>query len=302
MISWVLFAESASAKTVPFGTKWFPFANVDLYKRFGDITKAVSIFSAANITHILWWSVLRIWSEEDIETKAGTDYAQKTPLFEEIHRGEVFLNQCIAARSSQTTANLCLSPSTTPPSYATCVFAYCKAICTFHLPRRAAILMCHLKVSRQLNVWTSPYQIYVALQHFDSLPSDQGIAIAARLKRAEAPCMERRIGLGQVGIDALTTAILLLQVELIMRFDLVAGLSGMGPLGQLVPFFVGVGSLCLLLFGMAREKIENDRGENKEAVKGKGSGEICMEYKMMMAYKEWKQRFSLDEKPRNGND
>ncbi|KAH7109255.1 hypothetical protein B0J11DRAFT_545150 [Dendryphion nanum] len=337
---WFLFSGLDSAKTSRCSAKASLFFKVDMQDSFHDIMKAVSFLSAIKFIHMLWWLTLRIWSEEDIEMKmdAGeklfkisqglhnerpqrSAYDPHSALFEQISRGDTFLQQCIAARSSQTASRMTLhimqpccgvndgteasgeergrqqhltmknklpaiensplNPTATPPSYATCVLAYCKALCTLRLPRRVAILMYHLNASRQLSIWRSPYQIHTALQKPDHQPSDWAIAIAARIRRAEAPHSERKLK-WQLGIDMFITGFLMLQVELILRCNPVTSWSEMGTLGQLVPFFVGIGSLHLVVFGSVRDGIDRDRGVVE------GGGEISLERRILMAYMEWK--------------
>ncbi|KAF2009441.1 hypothetical protein BU24DRAFT_467819 [Aaosphaeria arxii CBS 175.79] len=138
-------------------------------------------------------------------------------------------------------------------SWAQCHYEIWKRFFTFRFSRRAFVVYSHICQSRQFNTFDIPYQIHAALLYPQSTsskdaPSWLAVSLASTLMvtHQHAP---KRVSLGwyHAIFDFAVHVILILQVELTLAWNQVSGLTELWTnVGQLIPFIIGVGGLCLV--------------------------------------------------------
>ncbi|KAF2117100.1 hypothetical protein BDV96DRAFT_644533 [Lophiotrema nucula] len=248
------------------------------------------------------------------------------PLFEEIYRSEKFLADCTAAGPAsqfQTrhphiytlVQRLSLVPRpikaddyaqadfdtrSAPPSYRTCLAAISKAIITFRFPHRAGALTTHLVRAKMLDIINGPPQICHALNYkftpTESAPGPLALALASKYQLAQLPSLNKGHKWVQAILDMTIHIFLMIQIELTIVWNNITGLGGLGNVGQLVPFIIGVGGLGLILARGAEDwwvqwrnrksGIEYEGGNDEDGVEEapKTPAERFVE-----VYREWKE-------------
>jgi hypothetical protein len=209
-------------------------------------------------------------SQSKCESRIGV--AQTTSILKDVYMGEIYIKNCISAgpyqrlKSQQVTiiknirniSPFRSQPKKTPapaalhpfkgdvPSYLTCQFQILKALVTFKFPKQAFVLYTHLRHSRLLEPWNGPYQVYAALSYSDGpLPPAFETALASSLMLTKVP-KKAWMGWYNALLDLAEHVIVILQLELSIRWNRIGGLLGLGSVGQLIPFITGVVGLGLI--------------------------------------------------------
>ena len=193
------------------------------------------------------------------------------PILREVYESEMFIQHCISASPYQLgqdgkplalpviiksilfpsryrTANV----TNKPPSWFRCHLHTWALFLTFRFPPQAFIVYSHLRQSRLLDPLNGPFQLYAAVTYKSvrsaDLPKWSSVSLASSLMLA-APTTPKKVWLGwyYAVLDLTIHVVVILQLELTLRWNNVSGLSSLWTsVGQLVPFIIGVCGLVLV--------------------------------------------------------
>ncbi|CAI6332206.1 unnamed protein product [Periconia digitata] len=140
-------------------------------------------------------------------------------------------------------------PYTPPPSWISCFLQEHRRVLTFDVPRHTWIFYTYLRTSMTLNPLTAPFQLYASLTYIKPLPSWHIIALASNLL-VLSPSRPKKVSPWLAWYftfqDLLVHVLVILQVELTLRWNGVTGLMGLRSVGQLIPCVIGVTGLVLV--------------------------------------------------------
>ncbi|CAN9110845.1 unnamed protein product [Alternaria alternata] len=209
---------------------------------------------------------------------AGSNSLEDSPdlsIIREVYASELYIQHCITASPYQMStdgkpltfpviARSILFPrryrtpagaKPSPPSWFHCQLHSYIAFLTCRFRPQAFVIYSHLRQSRLLDPLNGPFQTYAALTYSAAspnpkhLPSWTSVWLASSLFLT-SPSTPKKIWLGwyYVILDLLIHVIVILQLELTLRWNHVSGLSGLwNSVGQLIPFIIGVGGLGLVI-------------------------------------------------------
>ncbi|CAN9095781.1 unnamed protein product [Alternaria alternata] len=209
---------------------------------------------------------------------AGVNFLEDSPdlsIIHEVYESELYIQHCITASPYQMStdgkpltfpviARSILFPKRyltpagakpSPPSWFHCQLHSYIAFLTCRSPPQAFVIYSHLRQSRLLDPLNGPSQTYAALTYSAAspkpkhLPSWTSVSLASSLLLTGSST-PKKIWLGwyYVILDLLIHVIVILQLELTLRWNHVSGLSGLwNSVGQLIPFIIGVGGLGLVI-------------------------------------------------------
>ena len=209
---------------------------------------------------------------------AGSNSLEDRPdlsIIREVYESELYIQHCITASPYQMStdgkpltfpviARSILFPrryripaggKPSPPSWFHCQLHSYMAFLTCRFPPQAFVIYSHLRQSRLLDPLNGPFQTYAAFTYSAAsinpkpLPSWTSVSLASSLLLT-SPSTPKKIWLGwyYVILDLLIHVIVILQLELTLRWNHVSGLSGLwNSVGQLIPFIIGVGGLGLVI-------------------------------------------------------
>lgn len=216
-------------------------------------------------------------------TSASSSYASSNSpedspylsTIREVYESELYIQHCITASPYQMStdgkpltfpviARSILFPrryrtpagaKPSPPSWFHCQLHSYIAFPTCRFRPQAFVIYSHLRQSRLLDPLNGPFQTYAALTYSAAspnpkhLPSWTSVSLASSLLLT-SPSTPKKIWLGwyYAILDLLIHVIVILQLELTLRWNHVSGLSGLwNSVGQLIPFIIGVGGLGLVI-------------------------------------------------------
>ncbi|KAF2870305.1 hypothetical protein BDV95DRAFT_608300 [Massariosphaeria phaeospora] len=199
-------------------------------------------------------------------------------------------------------ANIEAAQETTPgPSWWQCHVAVWRALLTLRLPAQTLALYSHLRVAMLMDPLNTPFQLHASLEppvpiHISAhpiptpspspfpstLPTLSSITLASALlttpssSRSSSPSSTQSkkawLGWYYALLDLLIHIIVMLQLELTLRWNRVSGLGELwGSVGQLIPFIVGVVGVVLVggrWVGGVWEKRKGGRRVGREGWKG----------------------------------
>lgn len=195
----------------------------------------------------------------------------ESAILQEVYESELYIQHCISATPYQMSA--CSKPLTfsiiiksilfpskyrrtdvvsKSPSWFRCHLYTWKLFFTCRFPPQAFIIYSHLRQTRLLDPLNGPFQLYAAITYKDAdggeFPKWRSVSLASSLMEA-TPETPKKIWLGwyYTVLDLMIHIIVILQLELTLRWNHVSGLSGLWTsVGQLIPFIIGVGGLTLV--------------------------------------------------------
>lgn len=195
----------------------------------------------------------------------------KSPILQEVYESELYIQHCVSATPYQMSA--CSKPITfpliiksilfpakyrrteiisSPPSWFRCHLYTWKLFLTFRFPPQAFIVYSHLRQTRLLDPLNGPFQLYAAVTYKYAGNGESlkwsSVSLASSLMEA-MPETPKKVWLGwyYAILDLAIHIIVILQLELTLRWNHVTGLSGLWTsVGQLIPFIIGVGGLMLV--------------------------------------------------------
>jgi hypothetical protein len=209
---------------------------------------------------------------------AGSNSLEDSPdlsIIREVYESEQYIQHCVTASPYQmsTDGNPLTFPvivrsiffpqkyrtpagaEPCPPSWFHCQLHSYIAFLTCRFPPQAFVIYSHLRQSRLLDPLNGPFQTYAALTYSEASPNPKhlppwtSVSLASSLLLT-SPSTPKKIWLGwyYVILDLLIHVIVILQIELTLRWNHVSGLSGLwNSVGQLIPFIIGVGGLGLVI-------------------------------------------------------
>lgn len=195
----------------------------------------------------------------------------ESAILGEVYESELYIQHCISASPYQMSADgkplafpiiikSILFPSkyrstntvNNPPSWFRCHLHTWKLFLTCRFPPQAFVVYSHLRQTRLLDPLNGPFQLYAAVTYKPAnggeLPKWSSVSLASSLMLA-APETPKKVWLGwyYAVLDLAIHIIVILQLELTLRWNRVSGLSGLWTsVGQLIPFIIGVGGLTLV--------------------------------------------------------
>lgn len=273
----------------------------------------------------------------------------RCPILEDVYNGEIYLKHCLAARPSnqlvgrqaflyKSLMRVLLipspkytdSPTTTGigaesnivilPSYLTCDLRIFKALVTLRFPGRAAALYTHLRRAYILEPWNGPYQVYAAIAYPSTLPqnankatvpSASGASLASSLMIL-ASRKKKKSGTGRINatIDLSIHIFVILQLEFTIRWNVIEGLVGLGSVGQLIPFIIGVAGLVLVGVRWVegwrrrhrRKSMEKGHSEEVAAQSDQEGGIDRLDRSAVEGYLRWKKAHEAWLESQDGSD
>lgn len=204
--------------------------------------------------------------------------------------------------------------STTPEiSWSQCQRHIWKAIFTFRFPRHALVIYSHLQKSKQMDPINGPFQIYAAMAYESTIPQWSSISLASSLLLTRPESSKKRWLFWYYALCDLTIhVVIILQLELTLLWNNVSGLTSLWTsVGQLIPFIVGIGGLCLvssrLVVKLWKRSIVN-HGDEIEPKKDWTEERIeetemfGLEFDIREAYARWREMFENSSNNNEGNE
>jgi hypothetical protein len=150
-----------------------------------------------------------------------------------------------------------------PPLWLHCQIYSYFAFLTCRFPSQAFVIYLHLQQSQLLDPLNGPFQTYAAITYTKPgstsqypgsssrkiIPPWPSVSLTSTLLLT-SPSTLKKIWLGwyYALLDVLIYNLIILQLELTLRWNRVSGLSGLWTsVGQLIPFIIGIGGLSLVL-------------------------------------------------------
>jgi len=273
----------------------------------------------------------------------------RCPILEDVYNGEIYLKHCLTARPSNQLAGcqaflykslmrvlLISSPRYTDspttagiggesnivilPSYLTCDLRIFKALVTLRFPGRAAALYTHLRRAYILDPWNGPYQVYAAIAYPSTLPqnvnkaavpSTSGASLASSLMiLASQKKKKSGIRWSNATTDLSIHIFVILQLKFTIRWNAIEGLVGLGSVGQLIPFIIGVAGLGLVgvrwVEGWrrrhSRKSMEGGHSEEVAAQSDQEDGVGRLDQSAVEGYLRWKEAHEAWLKSQGGSD
>lgn len=258
------------------------------------------------------------------------------PLLEEVHKSEKYIQSCISTSPYQMRpdgklltfpiiAKSILFPKKyrtvppgqpDPPSWLQCQTRTWSALFTFRLPAQTFAIYSHLRQSKLLDPLNGPFQTYASMAHIMSKdssvpkpPSWSSISLASSLMLAESS-VPKKVWLGwyYCALDLAIHVIVIIQLELTLRWNKVSGLSDLwSSVGQLIPFVIGVSGLGLVLSRyVIRIWVKKRKGLGKTSGWEKGGGlgtegssggekseSFGLDRDVIEGFERWKEAFEL---------
>ncbi|PVI02872.1 hypothetical protein DM02DRAFT_670276 [Periconia macrospinosa] len=215
-------------------------------------------------------------SSVTVVTKLSHQPPLSTPLdltiLHEIHQSELYLKTCISASPFHTSQPLTLpmflrkmfhttppplSNTTTsplpyipPPAWLPSILHVTHCVLTLRIPLHTLVFNAHLLASIQLNILNSPFHLYASLTYNSHLlPEWPIISLASKVILA-SPKRPKKVSpwlaWGYPILDLAVHVVIILQIELTLRWNDVRGLTGLKSVGQLIPFVIGITGLVLV--------------------------------------------------------
>ena len=132
--------------------------------------------------------------------------------------------------------------------------------------------------------WPRLFNRIHELNKSHGIPDWRYMTIASDLHLIQIPSQKPTIMWSfQATLQFLVIAILTIQVELTIIWNHMSNLNSLAPLGQLIPFIIGIGSLIKVLWGTARSCRSNDTDDSDRRIKPKDEYE-----KALAEYVGWK--------------
>ena len=195
----------------------------------------------------------------------------ESPTLQDVYESELYIQHCISGSPYQMSPDgkplalpiiirSIISPAkfrtsasiNNPPSWFRCHLYTWALFFTFRFPPQALIVYSHLRQSRLLDPLNGPFQLYAAVTYKPvggkGLPKWPSVSIASSMMLV-APEMPKKVWLGwyYTILDLAIHVIVILQLELTLRWNNVSGLSGLWTsVGQLIPFIIGTAGLLLV--------------------------------------------------------
>jgi hypothetical protein len=194
-------------------------------------------------------------------------------ILQEVYESELYIQHCISATPYQMSAGSkplafpiiiksILFPSkyrrtdidSKSPSWFRCHLYTWKLFLTCRFPPQAFIIYSHLRQTRLLDPLNGPFQLYAAVTYKYAGGGESlkwpSVSLASSLMET-TPETPKKVWLGwyYTVLDLAIHIIVILQLELTLRWNHVSGLSSLWTsVGQLIPFVIGVGGLTLVGF------------------------------------------------------
>ncbi|KAF2649014.1 hypothetical protein K491DRAFT_684225 [Lophiostoma macrostomum CBS 122681] len=184
--------------------------------------------------------------------------------------------------------------TTRPPTYIHCLKTVFYHLLTFRFPAHGLLLIHHLNLSRSLNPLSEPYQLHAALTYPTPRPSLSSIALASRVQisvlNLRAP-LSKRVKYTQAVFHAVIHVFVALQLEFTIAWNNIQGLGGLGSVGQLVPFLVGVGGLVVVV-GRGVEGWVGRETRREKSMFGESDSDKKGSDEFVKAYLQWEDEYS----------
>ncbi|KAF2250246.1 hypothetical protein BU26DRAFT_550439 [Trematosphaeria pertusa] len=252
-------------------------------------------------------------------------------ILRQVYEGECYIQHCVSATPfNNAGAGKPLTPLTIirsilsprkhqsadekdnprpPPSWLKCHLHIWKTFLTFRFPPQSFVIYSDLRQSRLLDPLNGPFQMYASLTYASSLPPWPCISLASTLLLT-APSTPKKVRLAwyYALVDLCVHILVILQLELTLVWNRVNGLMGLWTsVGQLIPFIIGVGGLCLVGGRwIARWWEKRKRRESGKGLVGKeGVGDeeregavLGIEKEVREGYARWKETYETGLKRR----
>ncbi|KAL9128878.1 MAG: hypothetical protein Q9217_002535 [Psora testacea] len=116
------------------------------------------------------------------------------------------------------------------------------------------ILALHVTISGEYSItcWPRLLNRVYELNKRQDTPRWKHLMIASDLYLSQIPSTKStKTWISEAMLQFLLIAVLIIQVELTIAWNRISGLDSLSPLGQLIPFIIGVGGLVKVLWGKA---------------------------------------------------